>query len=245
MRATLPTVRQGADRLLPWELPPPVCDRLSSGVFKPNIPGHPRHPAPGHITPAAAPASAPTRSASCAGARQRNWHCVFIDFALERARALGTTVPAPPADPPPTPLRRHPSARLLPLRRSRWQARAEAHRAYTSDDLTTRLSTLHLARNFTYQPRWTARHFGIQRDLVKALCLDSGDELRAAWREINAHGGAAQQPAALELLLRLPSTPQPVTWRTAIGDYYSSASRIDYIARWTARCAQLPAARLA
>lgn len=202
-----------------------------------------------YITPAGGSSVSADPISLLRGAPQRELALRFIDFALDVAgQKLWNYRPGTPGGPRRYALRRLPIRRdFYPCDDPEWQARAEAHRAYTSDDLTDpAIDPYHLARNFTYQPRWTARHFGIQRDLVKALCLDSGDELRAAWREINAHGGAAQQPAALELLLRLPSTPQPVTWRTAIGDYYSSASRIDYIARWTAEMrANYRAARLA
>ena len=79
------------------------------------------------------------------------------------------------------------------------------------------------------------QRFGVQRDLVRALCLDSGEELRAAWKRIQAQGGAERQPEAMEWLLRLPQSPVPVTWTSAVATYASaSADRLDYMRRWTA-----------
>jgi hypothetical protein len=90
-----------------------------------------------------------------------------------------------------------------------------------------------LAARFTYQPRWTARHFGIQRDLVRAMCLDAGDELRAAWRAIGDAGGPESAPEAMALLLRLPDTPEPLTWASAIGTI-GKLRREEVLRLWTA-----------
>ena len=90
-----------------------------------------------------------------------------------------------------------------------------------------------LAGQAVYVPRWTAQHFGVHRDLIRAMCLDSGDELRAAWRAILAHGGPAAQPEAMRLLRRLPEQPEPLTWRSAL-DIQRKTERFDYLRAWTA-----------
>ena len=89
-----------------------------------------------------------------------------------------------------------------------------------------------LATHFTYEARWTARHFGVHRDLIKAMCLDSGEELRAAWRAILAHGGPAAQPGAMRLLTRLPTQPERLTWTSAL-DIARHHDRQDYLRQWT------------
>ena len=35
-----------------------------------------------------------------------------------------------------------------------------------------------IAEQFVYHPRWTASHFGVHRDLVRAMCIDSAAELQ-------------------------------------------------------------------
>lgn len=84
-----------------------------------------------------------------------------------------------------------------------------------------------LAKSFVYRPEWTAGHFNVQRDLVRAMCLDSGDELRAAWRAMIANGGPTAQPAAMEVLQRLP-----VTWETA-REVTRQKDRLTYLREWT------------
>ena len=54
----------------------------------------------------------------------------------------------------------------------------------------------------------TGVHAGIQRDLIRAMCIDSGDELHAAWSAILAHGGPERQPEAMRLLEALPDDPE-------------------------------------
>lgn len=86
---------------------------------------------------------------------------------------------------------------------------------------------MELARQFTYRREWTSGHFNVQRDLVRAMCLDSGEELRVAWREIIRAGGPATQPQAMAHLQRLP-----VTWATA-RDAIRGKERPTYLREWT------------
>ncbi|NLL83466.1 MAG: ABC transporter substrate-binding protein [Lentisphaerae bacterium] len=110
---------------------------------------------------------------------------------------------------------------------------AAKHTPYTNDDLTDPdIDVYALAARFSYQPRWTARHFGIQRDLVKAMCLDSGNELRAAWAAIRATGGPAANPRAMELLQRPPDLPAPLNWTSAITTY-NTIRREETLRQWT------------
>ena len=123
----------------------------------------------------------------------------------------------------------------LPIRRDFYPpgAPAEAVRPLTSFDLAADANNAFvLATNFTYEARWTALHFGPHRDLIKAMCLDSGGELRAAWRAILAHGGPAAQPEAMRLLAQLPDQPVPLTWSSAL-DIVGRYDRQDYLRQWT------------
>lgn len=86
---------------------------------------------------------------------------------------------------------------------------------------------MELARQFTYRREWTSGHFNLQRDLVRAMCLDSGEELRAAWREIIRGGGPAAQPQAMARLQALP-----VTWSNA-REVVRQKDRLTYLREWT------------
>lgn len=41
-----------------------------------------------------------------------------------------------------------------------------------------------LAKEFKYRPGWTAGVFGAQAFIIRAMCIDSHDELKAAWRAL-------------------------------------------------------------
>lgn len=133
--------------------------------------------------------------------------------------------------------------RRLPIRRDFYPqggtysgdgAVAARYMPIMSDNLADpEVNPYELASQFTYRPRWSARHFGIQRDLVRAICIDSGDELRAAWRAVIEAGGPAENPKAMELILAMPTRPVPVTWKSAIGEY-RSIPRLEYMREWTA-----------
>ncbi|MDW8344241.1 MAG: ABC transporter substrate-binding protein [Verrucomicrobiae bacterium] len=86
---------------------------------------------------------------------------------------------------------------------------------------------MELARTFTYRREWTSGHFNLQRDLVRAMCLDSGEELRRAWREIIRRGGPQAQPQAMACLQQLP-----VTWTTA-REVVKQKNRLTYLREWT------------
>jgi hypothetical protein len=72
----------------------------------------------------------------------------------------------------------------------------------------------------------------VQRDLVKAMCIDSGQELRAAWKAIVEHGGPAAQPRALALLQRLPDRPEALTWALA-PDVGKRHDPLEVMREWT------------
>ena len=161
----------------------------------------------------------------------------FMEYVLsEDGQKLWNYRPGTPGGPVKSALRR------LPVRRDFYpdpdhpavQARAEAHARYTSDNLLDpAVDAYHLGSAFEYQPRWTAAHFAFFRQLVRAMCMDSGNELHAAWKAIIEAGGPENNPAAMAVLERLPDVPLPITWKTA-GDTATKYDTIDYMRDWTA-----------
>jgi ABC-type Fe3+ transport system substrate-binding protein len=149
------------------------------------------------------------------GAPNRETAVRFIEFVLSRdGQALWNSRPGQPCS-----RTQKFALRRLPIRQDMYPQDCAA------DDLMD--PTIHpyeLAKTFTYRPRWTSRHFNVQRDLIRAMCLDSADELRAAWRAIVAGGGPTRQPAAMERLQRIP-----VTWSNA----RQSNDRLTYLREWT------------
>lgn len=169
------------------------------------------------------------------GAEHRELAARFIAFALsEDGQRLWNYTPGAPGGPQTFALRR------LPIRRDFYPADATfepsayaRHRPFYTDDLgDPAVNPYVLGRAFDYQPRWTGNHFGVLRDLVRAMCMDSGDELQAAWQAIRAAGGPAQRPAAMALLERLPDRPEPLTWASAL-TMTRARPRLDTMRDWT------------
>ncbi len=169
------------------------------------------------------------------GAVQREIALRFIEFVLcEDGQKLWTYAPGAPGGPHKFALRRLPVRRdFYPSDDPEFQAAFERHRAHTTDDLgDDAVNPYKLAESFTYWPRWTGRHFNVQRQLVRAMCLDAGEELRSAWRAIVSHGGPGANPAAMEALERLPEKPRPLDWRSAPG-IFAEHDAFDTMREWT------------
>lgn len=183
------------------------------------------------------------------GAPHRELALRFIEFVLsEDGQALWNSRPGTPAGTVKYALRRLPIRRdFYPSDNKDFQEVYERHISSSSDDLSSDdINPYRLAENFTYRPEWSARHFGIQRDLVRAMCLDSGHELRMAWKAVIDNGGPEANPEAMELIGRMPTKPIPVTWQSAVTDY-RGVKRLEYMSIWTAemRANYREAARLA
>ena len=183
------------------------------------------------------------------GSRNRELAIRFMTFVLgEDGQMLWNGRPGTKGGPERYALRRLPIRRdFYPSDDPVFQEKATRHLADASDHLDAPdVNPFALAGTFTYRPRWTGRHFGIQRDLIRAMCLDSGVELRAAWKAILSHGGPEANPEAMEILFRMPEHPVPVTWKSAITDY-NHIPRLQYMREWTAdfRANYRKAARLA
>jgi len=169
------------------------------------------------------------------GAEHRELAVLFMRFVLsEDGQKLWNYAPGTPGGPHKFALRRMPIRRdFYPSSDPNVPSRYEEHRIHYVDPLgDPAVNPYSLAAQFIYRPRWTARHFSIHRDLIRAMCMDSGEELRAAWAAIVANGGPAAQPEAMALLARMPDSPEPLTWASAPG-VHTRGSRIDTMRAWT------------
>ncbi len=167
------------------------------------------------------------------GAPHRELAVRFIEFVLsEEAQRLWTYRAGTPGGPEKFSLRRVPISReFYPSEDPVIQARHEEHRQYAADDLADpAINPYALAEQFVYHRRWTGGHFGILRDLIRAMCMDSSVELKSAWEAIIAAGGPNAQPEAMALLTRLPQAPVPFTWKDSLN---VPGERIDYMREWT------------
>jgi iron(III) transport system substrate-binding protein len=171
----------------------------------------------------------------------------FVEFVLsEEGQRLWTYKPGSPGGPEKFALRRLPIRRdFYPSSQPEIQASFEKHRTYAVDDLgDPTVDPYQLARTFVYRARWTGSHFGIQRDLIRAMCLDSADELRAAWRAIIDSGGPQKNPRAIELMQQPPVVELrsrgrggrvervELNWRTA-PDISKRYENLEYMRKWT------------
>lgn len=126
--------------------------------------------------------------------------------------------------------------RRLPIRRSFYPSENElankafqAHRPHLTDNLADPLvNPYEIGKKFTYRKRWTGHHFSIHRNLIKAMCLDAGEELKAAWEAIQLHGGIEKNQAAMQIFSTMPDG---FSWRSAI-EGYQKAFPLDYMQSW-------------
>lgn len=167
------------------------------------------------------------------GAPNRELALRFITFVLsEDGQRLWNYRPGTPGGPERFALRRLPIRRdFYPSDIPEFQARFEAHAPYFSDDLgDPTINPYELAGQFTYVPAWTGRHFGIHRDIIRAMCLDAGDELSAAWAAIRDAGGPDAVPKAMAALTALP---EGLTWSGALDrERFNASTRMDYMRDW-------------
>ena len=167
------------------------------------------------------------------GAPNRKTAVRFIEFVLgEDGQKLWTYRAGSPGGPEKYALRRVPIRRdFYPSENPAIQARHATHLANAADDLSDpAINPYELAKHFIYYRRWTGGHFGILRDLIRTMCMDSGEELKAAWTAIIEHGGPEAQPAAMALLTRLPDAPEPFNWKNSL---QVPGERLDYMRTWT------------
>ena len=139
--------------------------------------------------------------------------------------------------------------RRLPIRRDFYPSTQPAieavhveHKQWAVDDLTDpTIDPYQIAKQFTYYPRWTGQHFGVLRDLTRAMCMDSQQELRDAWTA--AHANGSESPKVLAAIRQLPTVmlvkhgdtvakPVELNWRVAPG-IPANYDYIDYMREWT------------
>ncbi len=161
------------------------------------------------------------------GAPNREVAVRFIEFCLsEQGQRLWVYRPGTPGGPRKYALRR------LPIREDFYQA-TEEHLPFVADPIQDpTVNPYSLAQGFVYRSRWTSRLFNAQRDLVRAMCLDSADELRDAWRAIIEHGGPSKNPGAMAALQKMPDRPAPLAWGT-VRDIMRKHDRLTYMRQWT------------
>jgi iron(III) transport system substrate-binding protein len=202
-----------------------------------------------YVTPAGESGVSADPIALLRGAPNRETARRFIEFVLgEEGQALWCYRAGAPGGPQKYALQRLPIARdFYPSENPAYQAAYERRRAHTTDDLgAPTLDAYRLAAEYVYQSRWTAGHFGFFRDFVRAMCMDAGQELRAAWGAVVAAGGPEACPAAMEALERMPESPEPLAWASALS-VGRRHDRIDLLREWTIqfRASYGEAARLA
>jgi iron(III) transport system substrate-binding protein len=187
-----------------------------------------------YITPAGGSSVSADPISLLRGAEHREPAVRFIEFVMTDGQKLWNYRPGTPGGPRTYALRRLPVRRdFYPSDDPVMAAAFREHSAHTADALgDPDVNPYALAGQFTYQPRWTGGHFGILRDLVRAMCMDSGDELRAAWQAIIAHGGPEAQPEAMAAMERLPAQPPALTWLEAL-EVPRTFQPLDYMRTWT------------
>ena len=166
------------------------------------------------------------------GAPNRELAVEFIEYVIsEEGQKLWNYRPGTPGGPEKFALRRLPIRRdFYPSENPEIQEKYEGHAPHTSDPLgDPTVNPYYLASQFQYIPRWTARRFGIHRYLIRAMAMDSAEELTAAWKTIEAAGGPEAVPEAMEALLQFPPG---LKWETALDPKYSSSNRMNFMREW-------------
>ena len=159
------------------------------------------------------------------GAPHRELAVRFIEFALSvEGQRLWNDDPRKPGS-----MTTKFALRRLPIRRDFYPPHTYPQQCATDDLADPTVNPYALAETFTYRPRWTSGHFNVQRDLIRAMCQDSSDELQAAWQAIIKAGMPA---AALAVLGRLPDRPEAVNWESA-PKIVKKYDRLTYMREWT------------
>lgn len=131
----------------------------------------------------------------------------FLEFVLSpEGQALWNQRPGTPGGP------RRMSLRRLPLRKDMY---TPEKLAYFADPEV--MPYAHAAE-FTYVPAWTANRFNALRLGMRAMCIDTHDELTAAWKDLIA---ADFPPLAMEqfgAMGQLAADPEGITTQLAAND---------------------------
>lgn len=163
------------------------------------------------------------------GAEHRELAVRFIEFTLsEDGQKIWCYKPGTPGGPEKYALRRIPIRRdFYPSDNPALNARHLEHLKYAADNLADpNINPYAIASRFEYHARWTGKHFGVMRDIVRAMCIDSSDELQKAWP------AAALNPEHLAALAKLPTLPEPLTWSSSL-TLQKKHDRMDLMLAWT------------
>ncbi len=187
------------------------------------------------VTPAGGSSVSADPIALLRGAEHRDLAVRFLAFVLGvEGQRLWAYRAGAPGGPRQYPLRRLPVRRdFYPSPEPAVQAVHADHLRHASEDLASpEIDPYRLAGGFVYRPRWTSGHFAVLRDIVRAMCIDSQEELQAAWGAIVRAGGPDARPGAAAMLGRMPDLPRPLTWHTAL-DAGATADRQALLTAWT------------
>lgn len=178
------------------------------------------------------------------GAPRRDVAERFIAFTLsEEGQRLWTYRPGEPGGPVKYALRRLPIRRdFYPSTQASVDAKAKEHASHAADDLADpAIDPYQVATKFTYYPRWTLGHFSILREIIRAMCLDSGEELRDAWERYHTstagragNGGHALGALPTVTLHAKDGSAHEVRmdWRTLLS--MKNYDSLEYMREWTA-----------
>jgi spermidine/putrescine-binding protein len=165
------------------------------------------------------------------GAPHKELAVRFIQFLLsEDGQKLWDYRPGEEGGPTKYALHRLPIRRTFYPSEQAWINQVfESHYPHLTDNLADpTINPYEIGKKFTYRKRWTGYHFNIHRNLIKVMCMDSGEELKAAWAAIQQHGGTDLNPAAMQAFNAMPDG---FNWRSAIDDY-GKANQLETMRRW-------------
>ena len=172
------------------------------------------------------------------GAPHRDEAAQFIGYVLSvDGQRLWTYKPGTPGGPEKYALRRLPIRRdFYPSTQPTIQAAYERHIQYAADVLgDPTIDPYQLAQSFEYYPRWTQAHFGPLRELTRAMCMNSGQELRDAWQRGHAKEDAFSFGSMPTVTLFDKDSKQDVSfhidWRSLLT--LKSYDPLDYMREWT------------
>ncbi len=147
-----------------------------------------------YITPAGGSSVSVDPISMLKGAPHRELAERFVDFCLSpEGQQLWDYRVGEPGGPI------HYALRRLPVRRDLY---TPEHLRHMSDPNAMPYKR---ATGFTYHPEWTGPLFSVIRVLVRAMCIDTHNELVAAWETIHRAGGPAVCPQAMAALNSLPA----------------------------------------